>query len=83
MDSAVVKGDKVPLDFEFLLEVELELLVDVLDDGSAAVLFVDLVTKALRAHNHQPQTNIAFLQLFGGRGGERERDRDKDKINTR
>ena len=68
MDSAVVKGDKVPLDFEFLLEVELKLLVDVLYDGSAAILFVDLVTETLRAHNHQPKTNIALLQLFGGRG---------------
>ena len=61
MDSAVVKGDKVPLDFEFLLEVEFKLLVDVFDDGPAAVFFVDLVTKALRAHNHQPKTNVALL----------------------
>jgi hypothetical protein len=61
MDSAVVKGDKVPLDFEFLLEVEFKLIVDVLDNGTAAVLFIDLVTKALRAHHHQPQTNIALL----------------------
>ena len=75
MDSAVVKGDEVPLDLELLLEVEFKLFVDVLNDGSAAVLFVDLITKALCAHDHQPKTNVALLQLYGEGGMERERGR--------
>ena len=75
MDATVVKGDQVPLDLELLLEVEFKLLIDVLNDGSAAVLFVDLITKALCAHHHQPKTDIALLQLFrvrreNERGGE-------------
>lgn len=61
MDSTVVKGDKVPLDLELFLEVEFKLLVDVLDDRPAAVLFVDLIAKALSTHHHQPKTNIALL----------------------
>ena len=61
MYATIVEGDKVPLDFEFLLEIEFKLFVDVFDDGSAAVLFVNLITKALRADDHQTKANITLL----------------------
>ena len=64
MDAAVMEAHEVPLDFELLLEVVFKLLIDVLDDGSAAVLFVNLVSKALCADHHQAKTNVALLQLF-------------------
>ena len=51
MYTSIVEGDQVSLDLELLCEVGLELLVDVLDNGAAAVLLVDLVAKTSCAHH--------------------------------
>ena len=53
MDTGIVEVDQVSLDLQLLLQVRLKLPVDVVHNGRAAVLFVDLVTKAGRAHHGQ------------------------------
>ena len=63
VDAGIVEGDQLSLDLQLLLEVGLELLVDVLQDGLAAVLLVDLVSIASRAHHGQPQPHVALPQI--------------------
>lgn len=63
MYSSVVEGDQISLDLELLREVSLKLLVDVLDDGPATILLVDLVTKPCCAHHRQAQLHVALLQV--------------------
>lgn len=64
MYSSIMEGDQVSLDLELLSEVVLELLVDVLHNGAAAVLLVNLVAKPCRAHHCQPQLHIALFQIY-------------------
>ena len=64
MDTGVVEVDQVSLDLQLLLEVRLKLPVDVVHDGRAAVLLVDLVTKAGRAHHGQTQLHVALLEVY-------------------
>jgi len=63
VDASVVESDQLSLDLQLLLEVGLELLIDVFQNGLAAVLLVDLVAIAGRAHNSQSQLHVALLQL--------------------
>ncbi len=63
MNTCVMKAPKIPFDLEFLFEEVGKLLVNVLNDGVAAILFVDLISIASRAHNCQAEVHIALLQL--------------------
>ena len=62
VDAGVVEGDQIPLDFEFLCEVPLKLLVQVGHHCLGGVLLVDLVSETSSAHNSQPQIHIALIQ---------------------
>lgn len=53
MYSSVMKGDQLSLDFEFLCQVGLKLLVDVINDSTTTVLLVDLVSIASSTHHCQ------------------------------
>lgn len=61
MYPSIMECHKLPLDFELLSEVSLKLLVDVIDDGTATVLLVDLVPIPGSAHYRQTQLDIALL----------------------
>ena len=62
VDASIVVGDKLSLDLQLFLDIGLELLVDVIQDGLAAVLLVDLVAVARRAHDSEAQLHIALLK---------------------
>ena len=68
VNAGVMVTLEVSFDLELLLEEVGELLINVLNDGLAAVLFVDLIPIASCAHHHQTQVHIALLQLCQGVG---------------
>lgn len=63
MYTSIMEGHQFSLDLEFLCQVGLKLGVDVVYDGAAAVLLVDLVAIASSAHDSQAKFHIALLQL--------------------
>ena len=72
MYTSIVEGDQVSLDLELLSEVGLKLLVDVVYDGVATVLLIDLVPKPGCAHYCQSQPHVALLKVYQKEGEEEE-----------
>ncbi len=66
MNTRVMKAPEISFDLELLFEEVGKLLVNVLNDGVAAVLLVNLIPITSSAHDCQAEVYIALLQLCRG-----------------